>query len=98
MLVSLLRILNKKPSNTRRRRRRRDRWELIGRKVYSDERLENVPPWVMREIARIYRGATSSLGLETRYLKGHTYRYKLVFGGQGGPMLNVYRRRRRKKG
>ena len=97
MLGPLLRILKKKPTGTR-RRRRRDNWELIGRKVHSDERLEKVPPWVMKEIARIYRGATSSLGEEIHYLKGRTYRYKLVFGGQGGPMLGVYRRRRRKNG
>lgn len=96
MLDRLLRVLGKKPDRRRKRRRKRNRWELIGEKVYSDERLEKVPSWVMKEIIRIYEGATSSLGTETHYLKGRTYRYKLVFGGQGGPMLNVYRRRRRK--
>ena len=77
--------------------RPRKRWELVGRKAYGDESFERVPPWVRREIARIYRGATSSLGEEVHYLKGKTYRYKLVFGGQGGPILGVFRRRRRRK-
>ena len=95
MLGRLLRLRKRKPEP--KRRRPRNRWELVGSKAYNDESFERVPPWVQREIARIYRGATSSLGEQTHYLKGKTYRYKLVFSGQGGPIMSVFRRRRRRK-
>ena len=71
------------------------KWELIGENIYGKEDMQRVPPWVKEQIDRIYRhGSGSSLGLRTYYLKGKTYRYRLAFSGQGGPMLHVYRRRR----
>ena len=75
---------------------KKSRWELIGTKAYGEVDFERVPPWVQKQITRIYRDGTSSLGLQTYELKGKTYRYKLAFAGQGGPFLNVYRRKRRK--
>lgn len=92
MIGQLLRIL--KPNSRDRRRHRK--WELIGDKAYGHENLERVPSWVKEKIADIYcDGPGSSLGLQTYHLKGKRYRYRLAFSGQGGPILHVYRRKRR---
>jgi hypothetical protein len=89
-IARLLRALKLKP-----KKRLHREWELIGERNYRNEDFERVPPWVKEHIAGIYRhGPGSSLGLKTYYLKGKTYRYKLAFGGQGGPILHVYRRNR----
>ena len=47
-----------------------------------------------RRSATYQHGPGSSLGGLTYYLKGKRYRYKLVFAGQGGPIVNVYRKPR----
>lgn len=91
MIGRILRALGPKPK----RRRLHRNWELIGEKNYGNEDMGNVPPWVKKQIAHIYRhGPGSSLGLQTYYLKGKTYRYRLSFSGQGGPILHIHRRRR----
>ena len=92
MIVRILRsLIRHKPD----RRRIRRKWELIGEKSYANGDMRKVPPWVQEKISQIYRhGPGSSLGLQTFYLKGKTYRYRLSFSGQGGPILHVHRRRR----
>ena len=93
MLGQLLKILRPK----RRKNRPHRDWEFIGGKNYGAEDLTKVPPWVRKSIAHIYsHKGGSSLGEMTYYLKGKTYRYRLSFSGQGGPILDVYRRRRAK--
>ena len=101
MLARVRRFLEAKPADSKLSSKqnptgKKSRWELIGTKAYGEVDFERVPPWVQKQIARIYRDGTSSLGLHTYELKGKTYRYKLAFAGQGGPLLNVYRRKRRK--
>ena len=91
MIGWLMRTLKPKPTKKRLHRK----WELIGQKTYGSEDLGRVPQWVSEHIDDIYRhGPGSSLGLQTYYLKGKTYRYNLSFSGQGGPILHVYRKRR----
>ena len=99
MLSLIRRLLEGRLANSSRHRQlapndKRPRWELIGTKAYGDVDFERVPSWVQKQIAQLYRNGTSSLGLQTFELKGKTYRYRLAFAGQGGPFLNVYRRRR----
>ena len=91
MLGRIFRALKPKP----RKRRLHRTWELIGERSYGKGDMARVPPWVKEQVAHIYRhGPGSSLGLQTYYLKGKTYRYRLSFSVQGGPILHVYRRRR----
>ena len=99
MISRILRALMRKLGGMQKPNRRtlHRKWELIGEKSYGSEQMDRVPPWVMEQIAYIYRhGPGSSLGLQTYYLKGKTYRYRLSFSGQGGPVLHVHRRRRSK--
>ena len=92
MLDRLLQRTKKKPTQ---RRRRPTGWRQIGWKSYDEERFENVPQWVRKEIDRIYcDGPGTSLGEMTYHLKGKKYRYMLDFGGQGGSDLTVHRKRR----
>ena len=62
------------------------------------ENCGKVPPWVSREIVRIrkrYGGTSSSLLDKYWIIKGHHYVYKISFGGQGGPITYVSRRKRK---
>jgi len=84
--------------------RRRKMWGTwIGRMAYG-KREGFIPRWVERAIKRIYRRQMdphdhtipgSSLGLLTFSLRGRHFRYRLVFSGQGGPIVDVFRCRRR---
>ena len=70
-------------------------WVLVGTKNYGTSNFSKVPTWVRKQVSYIYQnGPGSSLGGLTYHLKGKRYRYKLDFSGQGGPILNIYRKPR----
>ena len=67
-------------------------WEVIGRTNYGKSDLNRVPKWVLKEINKIPGG--SSLGGQTHRFNGKRYRYRVEFGGQGGPIMIVARKPR----
>ena len=70
-------------------------WVLVGTSSYGKSDFGKIPTWVRKKISYIYQhGPGSSLGGLTYYLKGNRYRYKLEFAGQGGPIVNVFRKPR----
>ena len=76
-------------------RNRTDTWELIGVDTVGHRSLERVPGWLLRRVGRIAgERSGSTLGLQTTYLKGRRYRYKVVFRGKVPSGMCVYRRRR----
>ncbi|MBN1693217.1 MAG: hypothetical protein JW845_06650 [Dehalococcoidales bacterium] len=71
-------------------------WEHIGRISYGN--IEgNIPHWVLSSINRIehkYGGGSSGLVDRIFYLKGKHFKYRIFFSGQGGPVVDVERRKR----
>jgi len=72
-------------------------WEHIGRITYG-EKEGDVPRWVLdaeREIHRKYGGTSSSLLNKFFYIKGRHFEYRISYAGQGGPIVEIERRKRR---
>jgi len=57
------------------------------------------PGWLRSAIERIRRTHSGSSALHGRtfYLRGHSFRYKLMFSGQGGCNVVLYRRPRHRR-
>ena len=82
------------------RKTRGNHWECIGRESFGKGDLSRVPPWVQKAIVEIrqkYGGTSSSLVEQYFTLKGKNYRYRVIFDGQGGTDMAVWRRLRNKK-
>ena len=74
---------------------RTETWELIGVDTAGQRSLERVPGWLLRRVGRMAdEHISSTLGLQTTYLKGGRYRYRVVFRGNAPSDICVYRRRR----
>lgn len=73
-------------------------WIYIGSIKYDD--IEgDIPEWVLSEEKQIrqkHGGTSSSLTNRILYLKGRTFLYRLTFSGQGGAIVVIDKRLRRK--
>jgi len=57
----------------------------------------NIPNWIIHEIDRIGKDPKtpgSSLGGMVYFVNGKTFKYRLDFSGQGGPIVDVSRKLR----
>jgi len=74
-------------------------WEWIGRITYG--KCEgDIPHWVLHEIDRIGKDPKtpgSSLGGMSYFVNGRTFKYRLDFSGQGGPVVDVSRKLRHRR-
>jgi hypothetical protein len=78
---------------------RKGSWEHVGSITYGEIRGD-IPQWVLsaeKQIERKYGGTSSSLVDKFFYLKGHHYRYRISYSGQGGSIVEIERRKRRIK-
>ena len=64
-------------------------WERIGGYNYGHSDMARVPKWVSDALVSL----ETSHG-EVYELKGRNYRYRIESLGQGGPIINIYRRPR----
>jgi len=72
-------------------------WEYIGSISYGNKEGD-IPRWVLsaeRQIYRKYGGTSSSLLNKFFYIKGRHFEYRISYAGQGGPIVEVERRKRR---
>ena len=81
----------------RKTKQRRRVWKHIGSITYG--KIEgDIPRWVLTEekqIERKYGGTSSSLLDKFFYLKGRHFKYRISYSGQGGPIVDIERRKRR---
>ena len=71
-------------------------WEYIGGWSYSDDNLERVPKWLIKEVRKIDMHQLSHDWVNGKYIViyGRTFKYSIIAEGQGGPIVSISRKRR----